>query len=78
LDFVGLLLLYGSSEAAEWLESSYTEIQDADGRNYFNAKIVITRPRIVRFCSNLVQSLTSWQPIHYNRSVSKGQDHSVT
>jgi len=44
----------------------------ADGGQIGLIKIAIIPPRIVRFRSNLVWSLTTWQPIHYKRSRWRG------
>jgi len=49
------------------------------GVSLVNISIAITQPRILRFRSNLVQTLIAWQPM-YNRRlrlIFNGQDHSV-
>jgi len=40
--------------------------------------IAVTQPRTVRFRLNLVQSLITWQLIHFKRTRSNGQNSSVT
>jgi len=39
----------------------------ADGAVISNLQIAVTKPRIVRFHSNLVQSLITWQRIPFKR-----------
>jgi len=58
-----MLAHYGSQKAAESRISSYSRWR----------KTAISRPRIIRCRSDLVQSLITWHPIYYKHSSSKSQ-----